>query len=116
MRSRSIVALLAAAAILYLARDVLIPLALAILLAFLLAPAVRRLGRWKLGRILSTLIVVVFGFSLIGAIGWVAGVQAVSLAAKLPEYRALAPDMKIEDTTQSLVAIKEQYRQRKRLR
>src|SRR5438034_2822676 len=88
MRSRSIVALLAAAAILYLARDVLIPLALAVLLAFLLAPAVRRLEHWKLGRILSTLIVVVLGFSVIGAVGWVAGVQAVSLAANLPEYRA----------------------------
>ena len=46
MRTRSLVALLVAAAILYLARDVLIPLALAILLAFLLAPAVRQLERW----------------------------------------------------------------------
>ncbi len=88
MSTRSIVALLAAAAILYLAREVLIPLALAILLAFLLAPAVRLGERLKLGRVVSTLIVVVLGFSLIGAVGWVAGSQAVSLAAKLPEYRA----------------------------
>jgi len=73
--------------VLYLARDVLIPFALAILLAFLLAPASRRLERWKLGRVLSTLIVVALGFSLIGAVGYIAGTQAVSLAAKLPEYR-----------------------------
>ena len=84
----SAIALLIAAAILYLARDVLIPFALAILLAFLLAPAVRRFERWKLGRVLSTFIVVVLGFSLIGGVAYVAGVQSVSLAAKLPEYRA----------------------------
>lgn len=84
----SAITLLIAAAVLYLARDVLVPFALAILLAFLLAPAVRRFERWKLGRVVSTLIVVVLGFSLIGAIGYVAGLQAVSLAAKLPEYRA----------------------------
>jgi predicted PurR-regulated permease PerM len=84
----SAIALLIAAAVLYLARDVLIPFALAILLAFLLAPAVRRFERWKLGRVLSTFIVVVLGFSLIGAVAYVAGLQAVSFAAKLPEYRA----------------------------
>lgn len=83
----SAIGLLIAAGVLYLARDVLIPFALAILLAFLLAPAARRLERFKLGRVLSTVLVVVFGFSLIGAVGYVAGTQAVSLAAKLPEYR-----------------------------
>jgi predicted PurR-regulated permease PerM len=83
----SAIAVLIAAAFLYLARDVLIPFALAILLAFLLAPAARRLERWKLGRALSTVLVVTFGFSVIGAVGYVAGTQAVSLAAKLPEYR-----------------------------
>jgi predicted PurR-regulated permease PerM len=88
MRASSLGALLVVAAVLYFAREVLIPFALAILLSFLLAPAVRRLERWKLGRVLSTLIVVVLGFSLIGAVGWVAGHQALSLAANLPEYRA----------------------------
>jgi predicted PurR-regulated permease PerM len=88
MRTRSLAALVVVAAILYLAREVLIPLALAILLAFLLAPAVRQLERWKLGRILSTVAVVLLGFSLIGSIGWVAGSEAVSLVANLPEYRA----------------------------
>ncbi len=88
MRNASLVALLVVTAVLHFARDVLIPLALAILLSFLLAPAVRRLERWKLGRVVSTLFVVVLGFSLIGGIGWVAGRQAVALTAKLPEYRA----------------------------
>jgi predicted PurR-regulated permease PerM len=86
-KTHSLVGLLAAAAILYLAREVLIPLALAILLSFLLAPLVRRLEHWRLGRIPSTIIAVVIGFSVIGSIGTVATRQALSLAAKLPEYR-----------------------------
>jgi predicted PurR-regulated permease PerM len=86
-KTQSAAGLLVAAAVLYFARDVLIPLALAILLSFLLAPLVRRLEDWKLGRLLSTLIAVVIGFSIIGGIGLVAARQALSLAAKLPEYR-----------------------------
>src|SRR6476659_8664677 len=83
----SAIGLLIAVAVLYLARDVLIPFALAILLAFLLAPAARRLECWKLGRVLSTGIVVSFGCSVIGAVGYIAVTQAVSLAAQRPEYR-----------------------------
>ena len=48
---------------------------------------VRQLERWRLGRIASTFIAVVIGFSLVGGVGWIAAVQALSLAAKLPEYR-----------------------------
>jgi predicted PurR-regulated permease PerM len=84
----SLPALVLVAAVLYLGREVLIPLALAILLSFLLAPAVRRFERWHLGRLVSTLLAVILGFSVIGTVAWVAGAQAVSLAAKLPEYRA----------------------------
>jgi predicted PurR-regulated permease PerM len=73
--------------VLYLAREVLIPLATAILLAFLLAPAVRRLERWRLGRAPSTLVAVALGFTLISGVVWVAADQAVSLASRLPEYR-----------------------------
>jgi predicted PurR-regulated permease PerM len=86
-KTSSLAGLLVAAAFLYLARDVLIPLALAILLSFLLAPIVRRLEHWRLGRIPSTLIAVVIAFSIIGGIGVIAARQALSLAAKLPEYR-----------------------------
>jgi len=42
---------------LYFARDVLIPLALAIMLSFLLAPLILRLQRWGLGRVPALLIV-----------------------------------------------------------
>jgi len=74
-------------AVLYLASDVLIPLALAILFAFLLAPAVRHLERWKLSRVSATLIVSLLAFGVILGVSAVAAMQAVSLAAKLPEYR-----------------------------
>ena len=97
---------------LHLARDVLIPLALAILLAFLLAPAVRRLEHWRLGRAASTLIVVALGFALIGAVGAIAATQAVSVAAKLPEYREnvrakirslrATPDSKLTRATEAI--------------
>jgi predicted PurR-regulated permease PerM len=83
----SLLAVVVVVAILYLARDLLIPLALAILLSFLLAPAVSRLERWRLGRVPATALVVILAFSLVGAIGWIAAHEAVSLAAKLPEYR-----------------------------
>jgi len=66
---------------------VLIPLALAILFSFVLAPGVRLLERWRLGRIASTFLMVIAGCAILGSIGWVAANQAVSLAAKLPEYR-----------------------------
>lgn len=79
--------LLAVAAILYFAREVLIPLALAILLAFLLAPVVRRVERLKIGRVPAVVAVVLLGFAFMGAVAWVAANQAISLAAKLPEYR-----------------------------
>ena len=86
-RASSLIALLITAGVLYLAQEVLIPLALAILFSFLLAPAVRRLEQWKVGRAPSTLIVALLGFGVIFAVAGVAAMQAVSLAGKLPEYR-----------------------------
>jgi predicted PurR-regulated permease PerM len=83
----SVIGLLVAAAILYFAKEVLLPLALAILFAFLLAPVVERLERLRLARLPATLAVALLALALIVSIGTVAGMQAVSLAAKLPEYR-----------------------------
>jgi len=86
-RRSSVIALLIAAGVLYLAKEVLIPLGVAILLAFLLAPAVRQLEQWKLPRLAATLIVVLFAFAVVFAIAGVAASQAVSLGAQLPQYR-----------------------------
>jgi len=73
-------------ALLYFARDLLIPLALASLLTFLLAPLVTRLERW-IGRIAAVLLVVTMIFSMIGMAGWVITRQLVDLATRLPDYK-----------------------------
>ena len=68
------------------ASDLLIPLALAALLTFLLAPLVTRLERW-IGRIAAVLLVVTMIFSMIGMAGWVLTRQLVDLATRLPDYK-----------------------------
>ena len=72
---------------LYFARDVLMPLALAILLSFLLTPVVTRLERLRLNRVASVMIVVLIGFVVLGAIGWVVAGQIIDLARELPNYQ-----------------------------
>jgi predicted PurR-regulated permease PerM/CheY-like chemotaxis protein len=73
-------------ATLFLAREILIPLALSALLTFLLTPLVTRFERW-VGRIAAVLLVVVLIFTGAGAAGWMLTRQLVDLATKLPEYR-----------------------------
>jgi predicted PurR-regulated permease PerM len=53
-------------AVLYLAKVVLIPLTLAVLLSFLLAPVCGWLERRKMGRIPSVLVTAVLAFTLLG--------------------------------------------------
>src|SRR5262245_6902593 len=72
---------------LYFAKAVLMPLALAILLAFLLSPLVLALQRWGLGRIPAVILVVVLTFSLLGALGWTVFRQFASLMDDLPRYQ-----------------------------
>src|SRR6185295_13724821 len=74
-------------ALLYFGQDVLIPLALAVLIAFLLAPVVNTLERLKLGRITSSLLVVVAGLALVAGFGWIVEQRFVEIVNKLPEYR-----------------------------
>ncbi len=71
---------------LYLAQAVLIPVALAILLTFLLSPVASALERIKFGRLPSVILVVVLTFSLLGGIGWIVTLQFGSLANELPKY------------------------------
>ncbi len=73
--------------VLYVGRELIIPLALAIMLTFLLAPLVARIERW-IGRIAAVLIVVTMLFSIIGGTGWLLTRQVIDLAAKLPDYQA----------------------------
>ncbi len=73
-------------ATLYVGRELLVPLALAALLTFMLAPLVSKFERW-LGRVVSVLIVVAMIFAATGAVGWVLTRQAVDLADQLPNYK-----------------------------
>lgn len=73
-------------ATLYLGRDLLIPLALAALVTFLLAPLVSRIERW-VGRIGAVMLVVAVILSAAGLGGWVLTRQLVDLANKLPDYK-----------------------------
>src|SRR5262245_12212590 len=108
-------AVAATVAVLYLAREVIIPLALAMLFAFLLAPAARRLEALHLGRIVSSVAVVGLFIAVLARVGWVAGREAVSLVGKLPEYRqnirqkgeALRAGRKEGDLGRAAKAIKE---------
>src|SRR5271155_6172851 len=73
-------------AALYFAKEVLIPLALAVLFTFLLTPLVTGLERLKLGRIPSVILVLVVSFSLIGGVGWIVANQLIESVNQLPGY------------------------------
>lgn len=72
---------------LYVARDVLLPLVVAILLSFVLTPLLILLRRLKVPRVLAVLIVVTFAFSIIFGLGWMLSRQATELAENLPRYQ-----------------------------
>jgi predicted PurR-regulated permease PerM len=76
-----------AVAALYLAKVLFLPLAFAILFAFLLAPVVGLLERLRLPRALAAILVLVgFGSILAGA-GWLIFTQLVAITNELPTYR-----------------------------
>jgi predicted PurR-regulated permease PerM len=74
-------------ALLYFGQEVLIPLALAVLISFLLSPVVSVLERLGLGRVFSALLVVFAGLALAGGFGWIVEQRFVEIVNKLPEYR-----------------------------
>src|SRR3989304_3710483 len=86
-RTNSFVAVLLVIAVLYLGQEVLIPFALALLLTFLLAPAVQRLQQLRLPRLPAVLITGVLSFALISMIVWIIVTQTLGLAASLPGYK-----------------------------
>jgi predicted PurR-regulated permease PerM len=73
-------------AALYLGRDLLVPLVLAVLLAFVLAPLARLLRRIGLPRVLAVILSVLTGVAAIAAVLVVVVRQLALLAAELPRY------------------------------
>jgi predicted PurR-regulated permease PerM len=86
-RSITVMAVLGVIAALYFAKAVFVPLALAILLTFVLAPAVRLLRSWGLPKPPAVVLVVAFAFSVILGIGALVGQQVTKLAQNLPLYQ-----------------------------
>jgi predicted PurR-regulated permease PerM len=73
-------------AVLYWAQAVLVPLAAAVLLTFLLAPLVSSIER-RAGRTPAVIVVVLLAFSMLGAGAWVVARELSGLANELPAYR-----------------------------
>src|SRR5262249_48857707 len=74
-------------AVLYWAKPIIIPLALAILLTFVLTPIVILVQARGLTRVPAVLTVVGLAFAILGAIGWGVGVQVQHLARDLPGHQ-----------------------------
>ena len=87
---RLLIGLITAAVIiagLYFGRDIVVPLALALLLGFVLDPLVGRLKRLGLARTPAVIVVVMSAMVLMGFAGVMLGMQVSSLSAQLPTYQ-----------------------------
>lgn len=73
-------------AALYLAKAVLVPITLAVLLSFLLSPVCDWLERHWLGRVPAVVITALVGFTVLVGATWMAVVQVSDLAPRMPEY------------------------------
>jgi len=72
---------------LYFARDVLIPLAMAVTLNFLLAPAVIFFERMKVRRVSAVVLVVFMAVLVAGGLGYIVARQVIGVVNELPNYR-----------------------------
>jgi predicted PurR-regulated permease PerM len=96
--SEELMALLSAVAIailaviiittLYFGREIFVPIALAVLLSFVLAPLVGLLQRLRVPRGLAVVSVVIMAFGLIFATGSLLATQLTQLAGDLPRYQS----------------------------
>lgn len=85
-RLLTLAAVVVVVAALYFARDLLIPLSLASLLSFVLAPVATKLSRW-IGRVASVVVVVLLACCALGSVGYFVVVQVNDLAIQVPTYR-----------------------------
>jgi predicted PurR-regulated permease PerM len=72
---------------LYFARVMLVPLALAVLFTFVLAPLVSALERIRIPRFLAIFVVVGIAVTGIGVMGWTVGNQLIDVTNQLPSYK-----------------------------
>jgi predicted PurR-regulated permease PerM len=91
VQGSALTALLFAAVVvtsLYFGREVLVPIALAVLLSFVLAPLVRLLEGWYVPRGLAVILVVLVAFVAIFSLGGLMVSQVNELASDLPRYQS----------------------------
>jgi predicted PurR-regulated permease PerM len=72
----------------YIGREVLVPIALAVLLSFALAPPVELLQRWRVPRAVAVIGVVLFAFAGVFSLGGLMISQVNQLASDLPRYQS----------------------------
>jgi predicted PurR-regulated permease PerM len=87
---------------LYFGREVLIPITLAVLLSFLLAPLVSLLRRLRFGQLPSIFVAVLVALISLLAVGALIAAQIAQLAGSLPQYQAAIED-KIESVQEKTV-------------
>jgi predicted PurR-regulated permease PerM len=85
-RASGIIAFAVVLTLLYLGRDVLIPLTLALMLSLLIAPLIRLLRRIRLGQTPAVLVAVLVLALSLSAIAAAVGTQVLRMAASLPQY------------------------------
>jgi predicted PurR-regulated permease PerM len=111
-------------ALLYWAQAVLIPVALALLLTFLLAPVVGWLERMRIGKVASVILAVVLAFSVLAVLGWLLTSQLTTLVSELPKYevnikkkiadvRRMGKGGTLEQVQKSVEEIKEEIKEEK---
>jgi predicted PurR-regulated permease PerM len=95
-------------AALYFGQEVLLPLALAILLSFVLTPPLLMLRRIKVPRVLAVGLLVGFAFVIIAGLGWLISREVTQLAADLPGYQTTLSQkvLSLRDSTASSPALK----------
>ncbi len=82
-----ILAFVLAIVVLYFGRQMLVPLALALLFAFLLSPVVKAIQHLRVPRMPAVLVVLTVAFALIVGTGWVVSDQLIDIVNELPRYR-----------------------------
>ena len=88
---------------LYFGREIFIPIAIAVLLSFVLGPLVALLRRWHLPRAVAVGTAVVFTLGVVAALATLIGVQVAGLAGDVPRYRSTI-ERKVEGLRDSPVA------------
>jgi predicted PurR-regulated permease PerM len=84
----TIAAIAAVGALLYFARDFLIPVALAALLVFLLSPVVERLERIGVPRVAGVAVVALAILSAVALASWFIAGEVTELVGSLPDFKA----------------------------